>query len=91
MLRKRICAGLLALSSVYIMAASAGPLHDAIEKGDTAKVKQMLADKNVDLKKTNKHGFLPLQLLSPEGASALQVQTNQRGVILAVTIVAVHP
>ncbi len=63
MLRKRICAGLLALSSVYIMAsANAGPLHDAIEKGDTARVKQLLSDTDVDLKKTNKHGFLPLQL-----------------------------
>ena len=63
MLRKRLCAGLLALSSVYILAsASAGPLHDAIEKGDTARVKQLLSETDVDLKKTNKHGFLPLQL-----------------------------
>jgi ankyrin repeat protein len=71
MLSKRICAGLLALSSVYIMAtASAGPLHDAIEKGDTARVKQLLADTNVDLKKTNKHGFLPLQLAVMYGRTA---------------------
>ncbi len=63
MLRKRIFAGLLALSSVYVMAsASGGALHDAIEKGDTAKVKQLLANEDVNLKKTNKHGFLPLQL-----------------------------
>ena len=63
MSRQRLCAGLLALSSIFVInAAIAGPLHDAIEKGETAKVKQLLAKGNVNFKSTNANGFLPLQV-----------------------------
>ena len=63
MSRQRLCAGLLALSSIIIInTANAGPLHDALENGETAKVKQLLAKGDVNLKTTNDNGFLPLQV-----------------------------
>jgi ankyrin repeat protein len=63
MLRQRLYAGLLALSSLIVMNNTiAGPLHDAIEKGDTAKVKQLLAKGDIKFDATNDNGFLPLQV-----------------------------
>ncbi len=63
MSRQRLYAGLLALSSILIInTASAGQLHDAIEKGETAKVKQLLANGKVNFQSTNNNGFLPLQV-----------------------------
>jgi len=63
MFRQRLCTGLLVLSSLIVINnAVAAPIHDAIEQGDTAKVKQLLAKGDVKFNSTNANGFLPLQV-----------------------------
>ena len=63
----QIRVSLIALASVFISTfLIAGPLHDAAEKGDLTKVKQLI-DEVMDVNARDKDGFTSLDLAARKG------------------------
>lgn len=62
------------ISLVFIFCVSgtwAGPLHDAVEVGNLAKVRQLVASKSVDINKIDRRGIWPLLAATSDGNVAM--------------------
>ncbi len=51
--------------------ASAGPLHDAVEAGDQARVKRLVMEESADINEIDERGIWPLLAAATDGNTAM--------------------